>query len=86
MFKEIKDTAISLSKKFEKSNSAIKWVSIRIPSQEADYSIVHENFLDFAIVDLAVKKFSPESLILYTHSNMEIRLDYFNRVRTNKFY
>uniref|UniRef100_A0A1B6C963 Hexosyltransferase n=1 Tax=Clastoptera arizonana TaxID=38151 RepID=A0A1B6C963_9HEMI len=83
VFKEIKDTSISLSKKFEKSNSFIKWVSVRIPSKDSDYNIIHENFLDFAIVDLAIKKFSPESLILYAHSNMEIKLDYFNRVRMN---
>ncbi|KAJ9598451.1 hypothetical protein L9F63_010847, partial [Diploptera punctata] len=77
VFLPVKEMALSLSDRFKKDGSKIAWVSIKIPSS------YNEPSLEFAVSDLVVRKFSPESLILMCKSNMNLRQDYLNRVRMN---
>lgn len=59
----------------------IKWHSIKLPANRSNSLLLTESLiLDFAIADSVLKKFPLESLILFGRPNMEIRLDYFNRV------
>ncbi|XP_046685952.1 chondroitin sulfate synthase 2-like [Homalodisca vitripennis] len=83
IFKEVKNKALSLSNKFEKLGNLIKWHSIKLPGNGSDFAVLTESLLDFAVMDSVLKKFSPESLVLVGRPNMEVRLDYFNRVRMN---
>ena len=71
--------ALSLSERFKKDGSKIAWISIKIPSPNG---LINEPFLEFAVADLVVRKFSPESLILMCRTNMDLRQDYLNRVRS----
>lgn len=81
IFKEVKSKALTLSNKFEKVGNMIKWHSIKLPSNRPDLAVLTESLLDFAVLDSVLKKFPMESLILVGRPNMEVRLDYFNRVR-----
>nr|XP_018911367.1 PREDICTED: chondroitin sulfate synthase 2 [Bemisia tabaci] len=83
VFKSLKDTAVNYSKQFSKDGSKIVWVSIKIPNKDPSYLPHHEALLDFAIADLALKKFRSDSLILLAHLNLEIKPDFLNRVRMN---
>uniref|UniRef100_A0A1B6L696 Hexosyltransferase n=1 Tax=Graphocephala atropunctata TaxID=36148 RepID=A0A1B6L696_9HEMI len=83
IFKEVKNKALTLSNKFEKVGNLIKWHSIKLPANRSDFAILTESLLDFAVLDSVLKKFSLESLVLVGRPNMEVRLDYFNRVRMN---
>lgn len=81
IFKEVKSKAFSLSSKFEKVGNLIKWHSIKLPANRSNSLLLTETLiLDFAVADAVLKKFPLESLILFGRPNMEVRLDYFNRV------
>ncbi|KAK7789799.1 hypothetical protein R5R35_012982 [Gryllus longicercus] len=78
IFLEIKQTALVLSDRYKKEGSKIAWVSVKLPDVSVDNSL-----LNFAITDLVLKKFPPDSLILMCQSNMEVRHEFLNRVRMN---
>ncbi|KAJ4439449.1 hypothetical protein ANN_07573 [Periplaneta americana] len=80
IFLSVKEMALTLSDRYKKDGSKIAWVSIKVPSSNG---LANEPLLEFAVADLVVRKFSPESLILMCQSNMDIRQDYLNRVRMN---
>lgn len=80
IFKELKDTAVQLSSKFEKDGNRVKWLSIRLPPPTENYNMIHDSLLMFAISDLAITKFNRDALLLLGQTNMEIRSDFFNRV------
>ncbi|XP_054269456.1 chondroitin sulfate synthase 2 [Macrosteles quadrilineatus] len=81
VFKQVKQKALVLSNKFEKVGNLIKWHSIKLPTNMTTFPT--EALLDFAVMDSVLKKFTSDSLILFGRPNMEVRLDYFNRVRMN---
>lgn len=83
IYKKLKDKALSLSKDFRRDNNKITWLSIKLPKNSFRYNHLHEYLLNFAILDLALKKFSSESLIFFTSSNSEMYNDFLNRVRMN---
>lgn len=79
VFKEIKDLSLNLSAKYHR-DCKITWISIRVPDVGGGPPLL-DYLLQFAIVDLAARKLSPDSLVLLAEPNMEIRTDYLNRVR-----
>lgn len=83
IYKKLKDKALSLSKDFRRDNNKITWLSIKLPKNSIRYTHLQEYLLNFAILDLALKKFSSESLIFFTSSNSEIYNDFLNRIRMN---
>lgn len=68
-----------MTEKYKKDQAKVTWLSIRLPV--AFDLIETEPLLKIAIADLSVRKFSPESLILFVEIGMEIRTDYLNRVK-----
>ena len=68
-----------MSEKYKKDQAKVTWLSIRLAA--AFSSIETEPLLKIAIADLSVKKFSPESLILFVETEMEIKIDFLNRVQ-----
>ncbi|XP_071454752.1 chondroitin sulfate synthase 2 [Hetaerina americana] len=56
--------------------SGIAWVSLKSPTGGLRVP-------EFAILDMAVKKVMPDSLLLYTRPNAILHLDFMNRVRMN---
>ncbi|XP_076242924.1 chondroitin polymerizing factor [Calliopsis andreniformis] len=81
IFYDIKQYALMVAEKYKKNQSKITWLSIRLPSNVTTIDL--NPMLDVAIADLCVKKFSPESLILFAETGIQLRLDYLNRIRMN---
>lgn len=80
-FYDIKQYALVLAEKYKKNQSKISWLSVRLPINIS--SIELEPLVKIAVTDLCVRKFSPESLILFVETGIRLRLDYLNRVRMN---
>uniref|UniRef100_A0A8D8M5D0 Hexosyltransferase n=1 Tax=Cacopsylla melanoneura TaxID=428564 RepID=A0A8D8M5D0_9HEMI len=83
IYKKLKDKALSLSKDFKRDNHKITWLSIKLPKNSNLYTHVHDHLLNFAILDLALKKFSGDSLIFFTNPYTELYNDFLNRIRMN---
>lgn len=81
VFKDLKQQALVLTKTFQRDDNRVAWVSIKLPL--ANQPAVQEALLDFAVLDLALKKFAPDALVLFARPSMDIRMDYLNRVRMN---
>ncbi|CAG2056253.1 unnamed protein product, partial [Timema podura] len=82
IFLNVKQMALSLSDQYKKYGNKIAWVSIKL-SINSNYGVKEHSLMDFAVVDLVIKKLSPDSLIMMCQTNMEFRQDYLNRVRMN---
>lgn len=78
VFKQLKDEAMSLSSAHKKDGTKVAWLSVRIPNTKL--LMLRDTLLDFAIIDLAIRKFPPDALIMLARPKMEIRQDYLNRV------
>lgn len=74
----MKDEATSLSNAHKKDGIKVAWLSVRVPSTKL--LALRDSLLEFAIVDLAIRKFPPDALIMLARPKMEIRQDYLNRV------
>lgn len=85
IFKEVKLKALSLSNKFDKVGNVIKWHSIKMPMTKFEHLTLTETLLDFVVLDSVLKKIPSDSLVLLGRPNMEVRLDYFNRVSRSQF-
>lgn len=83
IYKKLKDKALSLSKDFKRDNNKITWLSIKVPKNSYHYSHFHNHLLNFGILDLALKKFSLDSLVFFTSPYIEMYNDFLNRIRMN---
>ncbi|XP_066255472.1 chondroitin sulfate synthase 2 [Euwallacea similis] len=61
----------------------IGWLSIRLPESKSVLKIEDNKALNFAVVDLALKKFGVDSLTLVLDVWANITVDFLNRVRMN---
>lgn len=93
VFYQLKNVAISTSKKIKNDDSRIAWVSIRLPT-EYDYSYresdemlsslyANQEILSLAVTDLALRKIGLESLVLHFSNVAHFKNDFLNRVRMN---
>lgn len=74
VFKPLKDLALKYTREHHDAGSKVGWVSLHTVGQRPS---------DFAIVDLVVKKFQDDTLILLTRHSSHISNDFLNRVRMN---
>ncbi|KOC62206.1 Chondroitin sulfate synthase 2 [Habropoda laboriosa] len=81
LYYEVKQYALLLAEKYKKYQSKITWLSIRLPSNVI--SLDTNQLLNIGFTDLCIRKFSPESLILFVETGIQLRLDYLNRIRMN---
>ncbi|XP_012278166.1 chondroitin sulfate glucuronyltransferase [Orussus abietinus] len=81
IYHDVKQFALSLSDKYKQDQLKVTWLSIRLPVVASTIEL--DPMLKIAIADLSTKKFSPESLILFVETSIELRNDYLNRVRMN---
>lgn len=80
-FYSLKSLANNFTEKYHSSNARIAWMSIYLKTN------LNDNFIsDLAVLDLLVRKLTPDSLVLLCRSNMELRLEYLNRVRMNTIH
>lgn len=80
VFYDIKKFATKTTNKYKNEDIKIAWVSIRFPPL---FNGILTKAMDFAIVDLALKKIGVESLILILDVHSNISSDFLNRVRMN---
>lgn len=80
VFGEIKNTATKIASKFKSEDTKIAWVSIRLPDVKTPIHMEHYKVLNFAIIDLALKKIGLESLVLILDVYCDISPDFLNRV------
>ncbi|XP_046388565.1 chondroitin sulfate synthase 2 [Ischnura elegans] len=82
IFGKIKAEALSVGSNLRAAptgpvgGSGIAWVSLKSPTGGVRVP-------EFAIVDMAIKKLIPDSLVFYTRPNAVLHLDFLNRVRMN---
>lgn len=81
MHTAIKAMALKQSQRFRKDNNKITWLSAKLPPSPPPMSQ-----LKILLLDLAVKKFSPDNLLLICTGNAELRQDYLNRVSFSFFW
>lgn len=81
----IKNFATKTSNKHRNDDIKLAWVSIRLPTpqKQKTYLITEYPSLNFAVVDLALKKIGLDSLILVLDPHVNITGDFLNRIRMN---
>ncbi|KYB26915.1 chondroitin sulfate synthase 2 [Tribolium castaneum] len=79
VFYDVKTYATKVTSKYKNEDVKIAWVSVRLPWPTATDSKV----MGFAVVDLALRKIGPESLVLVLDPYTNISSDFLNRVRMN---
>ncbi|RZC42210.1 chondroitin sulfate synthase 2 [Asbolus verrucosus] len=83
VFYEMKNFATRTTNKYKNEDMKIAWVSIRWPAWPTALKMESFKSLDFAVVDLALKKIGLESLVLVLDAHTNISSDFLNRVRMN---
>lgn len=80
VFKEIKQFVVKISNKYKNDDYRISWLSIRLPESKSPIYFVDNKALNFAVVDLALKKIGLESLVLILDVYSKITIEFLNRV------
>lgn len=91
VFSELKKLAIQLSEKYKNDGSRIAWVSVLLPEQFSDTlnrdtasmlssTYGNQEILSLAVIDLALRKIGPDSLVMLCSNTMSFRPDVLNRV------
>ncbi|KAJ8928907.1 hypothetical protein NQ314_018478 [Rhamnusium bicolor] len=83
VFGDIKAFATKAMSKYKNDDVKIAWVSIRLPEVPNPLYIEETKSLNFAIVDLALRKVGLDSLTLVLNVYCNITVDFLNRVRMN---
>lgn len=81
VFVELKHYATKIGSKFKNDDTKIAWVSIRLPEVQSPLYVEDYKVMNFAIIDLALKKIGLESLVLVLDVYCDITADFLNRVR-----
>lgn len=80
VFGPIKNDVTKIGTKYKNDDTRIAWVSIRLPESKVPIFVEEYNVLNFAIIDLALKKIGLESLVLMLDVYCDITPDFLNRV------
>lgn len=83
VFYTLKNTALKTLNQKMSEEAKVAWVSIRLPKTEQSITLVDYPALNFAIVDLALRKIGLESLSLFLDVHTDISVEFLNRVRMN---
>ncbi|XP_044260141.1 chondroitin sulfate synthase 2 [Tribolium madens] len=79
----VKNFATKVTSKYKNEDVRIAWVSVRLPTWPTSFKMEERKVMDFAVVDLALRKIGPESLVLVLDPYTNITSDFLNRVRMN---
>lgn len=79
-FGSIKSNVLKLTSKFKSDESRIIWVSVRLPSAGKLITIEEYPSLNFAVIDLALKKIGLEYIVLVSDVYADVTPDFLNRV------
>lgn len=81
VFQKVKDFVTKSATKFKNDDIKVAWVSIRLPEAQPATTFENTKALNFAIVDLTLKKIGLDSLTLVLDVWCNITVDFLNRVR-----
>lgn len=80
VFYKVKQAALKLSNKYLNEENKIIWVSIRLPSSSRPITIEEHKVLNFALIDLALKKIGLDSIVLLVDVHAKFNIEFLNRV------
>ncbi|XP_060532804.1 chondroitin sulfate glucuronyltransferase [Cylas formicarius] len=83
VYLKIKDFATKTTAKYKTEDIKIGWVSIRLPDAAGGVFLENHGALNFALIDLALKKIGLDSLVLILDVYSNVTIDFLNRVRMN---
>ncbi|KAK4877945.1 hypothetical protein RN001_010451 [Aquatica leii] len=83
VFGELKHHATKLSSKHRHEDLRVIWVSIRLPLWDQVVTLHNHKVLNFAMVDLALRKIGTDALTLVLDVYSDITTEFLNRVRMN---
>lgn len=81
VFFNLKNTALKLLNRKTNEEAKVAWVSIRLPKNNV--TLNDHPILNYAIIDLALRKIGLESLNLHLDVYSDISVEFLNRVRMN---
>lgn len=82
-FQQLKDFATKATAKHVHDDVKIAWLSIRLPEVKTALKFEDNRALNFAAVDLALKKIGLDSLTLVLDVWANVTVDFLNRVSVN---
>ncbi|KAJ8951127.1 hypothetical protein NQ318_021571 [Aromia moschata] len=82
-FSDVKNFVTKAAVKYKNDDAKIAWVSIRLPESPVPLTVEDNKSLNFATVDLALRKVGVDSLTLVLSVYCNITVDFLNRVRMN---
>lgn len=85
IFGEVKNFATMAMNKYKNDDVKIAWVSIRLPEASKPLYVEEYKSLNFAFVDLALRKIGVDSLTLILNIYCNITIDFLNRVCFESF-
>lgn len=87
-FKDLKDFATQTTNRYRNEDTKAAWVSIRLPNYNDKPVRIEDNpVLNFAIIDLGLKKIGLESLVLVLDVFSEVNIEFLNRVfKSDEFF
>ncbi|CAH1960937.1 unnamed protein product [Acanthoscelides obtectus] len=80
VFGEVKNFVTKTASRYKNDDAKIQWVSVRLPESSKPVYVEDVQVLNFAVVDLALKKIGLESLCLILDVYCNITVDFLNRV------
>lgn len=83
VFYHVKNAALKMLNKKSNEEAKVAWVSIRLPKTNKTITLAENPALNFAIVDLALRKIGLDSLNLILNVHTDISVEFLNRVRMN---
>lgn len=83
VFYNFKNVALKMLNRKSNEEAKVAWVSIRLPKIGRNLTLTDYPVLNFAIVDLALRKIGLESLNLVLDVYSDVSIEFLNRVRMN---
>lgn len=83
VFYNLKNTFLKNLNRRSNEEAKVAWVSIRLPKIEKNITLIEYPVLNFAIVDLTLRKIGLESLNLILDVYCDVSVEFLNRVRMN---
>lgn len=82
VFYELKNFALKVLNRNPNEDARVAWVSMRLPYSKKTITLEEYNVLNYAVVDLALRKIGLETLNLVLDVYTQLSVSFLNRVST----
>lgn len=83
VFNNLKNTALKMLNKKTNEEAKVAWVSVKLPKIERKVTLLEFPVLNYAVIDLALRKVGLDSLNLVLDVHCDVSVEFLNRVRMN---